>query len=328
MARSGHCGRVRSWLVRTPLPFTSTSGWQHEDFQITGFTQAHLVFEQASGTPDTAFIDNLIVADYQGASLPAVPIITWANQRGIEFVHRARLPAVPIITWANPVAIPYGMALTSNQLDATANVSGSFAYNPTNGTVLNVGTNTLTVIFSPTDTNDYSSVTNSVSLVVLPECVSPPSGLISWWPANGNALDIVSGNNGTLENGVSYTVGEVGQAFSFDGSTGWIDIPNASSLNPIGPFSVEFWENANPSQSGSLFLVVDKSHGFVDETGWLFQSGVGTGVLGFGFGNGSSFVTVSTTNSILDSQWHHVAGVWTGSEIEYLSRWGVREFCG
>ena len=45
---------------------------------------------------------------------------------------------------------------------------GSFAYNPTNGTVLNAGTNTLSVIFTPTDTVDYSSVTDNVNLVVSP----------------------------------------------------------------------------------------------------------------------------------------------------------------
>src|SRR6185295_1101057 len=48
--------------------------------------------------------------------------------------------AVPAtITWANPAAITYGQALTSAQLNATANTSGTFAYNPPIGTVLNAG---------------------------------------------------------------------------------------------------------------------------------------------------------------------------------------------
>jgi hypothetical protein len=74
----------------------------------------------------------------------------------------------PIITWTNPAPIIYGTALTSNQLNATANVAGSFAYTPTNGTVLNAGTNTLSVVFTPTDTVDYSTAMDTVSLVVLP----------------------------------------------------------------------------------------------------------------------------------------------------------------
>jgi type II secretory pathway component PulC len=45
-------------------------------------------------------------------------------------------------------------------------VPGNFAYTPTNGTVLNAGTNTLSVIFTPTDTVNYVKVTNTASLVV------------------------------------------------------------------------------------------------------------------------------------------------------------------
>jgi hypothetical protein len=74
--------------------------------------------------------------------------------------------AVPLVTWTTPASITYGTALSSNQLDATANVTGSFAYTPTNGTVLGAGTDKLSVVFTPTDTMDYSSVTNTVNLVV------------------------------------------------------------------------------------------------------------------------------------------------------------------
>jgi hypothetical protein len=76
--------------------------------------------------------------------------------------------SVPLLNWTNPAPIIYGAALGSNQLDATANVPGSFAYTPTNGATLNAGANALSVIFTPTDTLDYSSATASVSLVVSP----------------------------------------------------------------------------------------------------------------------------------------------------------------
>ncbi len=75
-----------------------------------------------------------------------------------------RLPL--ILTWASPAPITYGMALSPNQLNATANLPGNFAYNPTNGAVLDAGANTLYVIFTPSNTLDYTSVTDSVSLLV------------------------------------------------------------------------------------------------------------------------------------------------------------------
>ncbi len=65
--------------------------------------------------------------------------------------------ATPTITWATPAPIAAGTALSATQLDATANVPGSFMYNPAAGAVLAAGTQQLTAVFSPTDATDYSS---------------------------------------------------------------------------------------------------------------------------------------------------------------------------
>jgi hypothetical protein len=75
------------------------------------------------------------------------------------------------VSWPTPAAITYGTALSSKQLNATnvIGVRGNYAYNPTNGSMLNVGTNTLSVIFTPSDTTEYGGASaTSVSLVVLP----------------------------------------------------------------------------------------------------------------------------------------------------------------
>ena len=71
------------------------------------------------------------------------------------------------IEWI-PAPISYGTVLSSTQLNAISSVPGWFAYAQTNGAVLNSGTNTLTVVFTPYDTVDYGAVTNSVGLVVAP----------------------------------------------------------------------------------------------------------------------------------------------------------------
>ncbi len=74
--------------------------------------------------------------------------------------------AMPVITWANPATIPFGTALGATQLNATANVPGTFTYNPPAGTVLASGTRTLSVLFTPNDTTDYSNATATVSIRV------------------------------------------------------------------------------------------------------------------------------------------------------------------
>jgi hypothetical protein len=72
----------------------------------------------------------------------------------------------PTVTWADPAPITYGVALGATQLNATASVPGIFAYTPASGTVLNAGTHTLSVTFTPTDTTNYNSATASVQINV------------------------------------------------------------------------------------------------------------------------------------------------------------------
>src|SRR5438270_1966755 len=72
----------------------------------------------------------------------------------------------PTITWAAPAAITYGTALSSTQLNATASVPGAFVYAPTAGTVLNAGTQPLSVAFTPSDTTKYNTASANVSLTV------------------------------------------------------------------------------------------------------------------------------------------------------------------
>jgi Flp pilus assembly CpaE family ATPase len=72
----------------------------------------------------------------------------------------------PVITWAAPAPIPYGEALSTAQLNATASVAGKFVYSPAVGEVLGAGTHTLSAVFTPTDITDCASVQTSVTLTV------------------------------------------------------------------------------------------------------------------------------------------------------------------
>ncbi|MGO8836785.1 MAG: FG-GAP-like repeat-containing protein [Limisphaerales bacterium] len=75
-------------------------------------------------------------------------------------------------------------------------------------------------------------------------CTPSPAGLVAWWPGEGNANDVVGGNNGILEGGVSFASGEVGQAFVFDGSgSSYVRIP-ANPRIDVGQsdgFTIELW---------------------------------------------------------------------------------------
>jgi hypothetical protein len=104
-------------------------------------------------------------------------------------------PTVPTITWPTPAAITYGTALSGAQLDASAGVAGSFAYGPGSGTVLGAGTQTLSVTFTPTDTTDYTTATDSVLLTVDPASLTVTANPASktYGAANPTFADTVTG---------------------------------------------------------------------------------------------------------------------------------------
>lgn len=75
--------------------------------------------------------------------------------------------AFPSITWSNPSDIIYGTPIDGTQLNATANVPGSFTYTPVSGTVLGKGAQNLHADFAPTDTANYDNTSKDVTLNVL-----------------------------------------------------------------------------------------------------------------------------------------------------------------
>ena len=70
-------------------------------------------------------------------------------------------------------------------------------------------------------------------------CVSPPSGLFSWWDGDAVSLttvfDTQGSNNGILTSGTTTAVGKVGRAFSFDGIDDEVTIADqqASTLSRL-----------------------------------------------------------------------------------------------
>ena len=73
----------------------------------------------------------------------------------------------PVITWADPADISLGTLLSATQLNATADVPGTFVYTPPVGTKLNEGLNQdLKADFTPTDAGAYNTLNKTVKINV------------------------------------------------------------------------------------------------------------------------------------------------------------------
>lgn len=141
-----------------PAPITYGIPLSSSQLNATSNVPGNFVYLPVAGTVLTAGSQTLQVqftptdnTDYKVVSA-TVPLLV--NQ------------ASPVITWTQPAPITQGTPLGAAQLDATANVPGSFVYNPPAGTVLSPGMQSLAVMFTPNDMTDYTTSTAAVSILV------------------------------------------------------------------------------------------------------------------------------------------------------------------
>jgi hypothetical protein len=180
----------------------------------------------------TSTIDTCVVSGYSNAvgthTLTATATDKAGNKTTATRTYTVN-KADPTITWNAPAAIDYGTALNATQLNATANVDGTFAYTPETGSVLNAGTHTLSVQFTPNDTTSYNSASKSVSLTVNKvDATINVNGYTGVYDGNAHgATGTATGvNNENLSNllhlGASFTNAPGGTAnWSFSGNTNY-----------------------------------------------------------------------------------------------------------
>jgi hypothetical protein len=168
-------------------------------------------------------------------------------------------PVTPTITWPTPAPIAAGIALNAIQLDATATAPGSttplpgtFTYTPAAGTVENsVGTQTLSVTFTPSDTYDYTTATATVSLTVNADV--PPSYTYQ-------NVQIVGGGYITgivmhpAQQGLMYARTDVGGAYRWNSTTSqWMPLTDFISRSNSGLIGIESI-GIDPSDAQRLYL--------------------------------------------------------------------------
>jgi hypothetical protein len=141
----------------------------------------------------------------------------------------------------------------------------------------------------------------------------------SSYPADGSAVDVVAGLNGTLKNTATYGAGAAGtsadRAFSFDGggdspvTSAYVDFPAGAGQLGGGDFAVTF--SINTTESGMVSLLGNRA-GCVQGRFWdvrLYSGLVGLELDGndaSGNFDASQYLTVFSAAPVNDGQWHKV----------------------
>ncbi|HLF84050.1 MAG TPA: C25 family cysteine peptidase [Blastocatellia bacterium] len=190
------------------------------------------------------------------------------------------------------------------------------------GTINNGANATVQIVVTP---NSAGMITNTVSvtatendptpatdsedtLVNVAVCAPPPAGMVAWYPADGNADDIASGNNGTLQNGATFASGKVYQAFSLNGTNQYVNVASAAALPAT--FTFDAW--VNPTSLATAPMVYAKDDGLGG--GHYFQIESDGKLVGSVRNTSELFTQYRTNNpAVVAGRFQHIAMTYDGS---------------
>jgi hypothetical protein len=145
------------------------------------------------------------------------------------------------------------------------------------------------------------------------------TGLVAYYPFNGNADDATSNHNNGAVYGATLTqdrFGNPNSAYYFNGTDNYIQVPFQTYLDrdQNQGYTVAFWFRFENNSPADYVDILDKSHGvyLYDHKNWAIQveptDGSGNRRFGLGGGDGSSWLPGAGAPIPLDAQWHHAAG--------------------
>lgn len=209
--------------------------------------------DNGSSSPDTANqIDNFSFAVSGPAPELPVAIVSQPQNQTI-FEHQSATFTVGVSGNA-PFAFQWyrGVDPVSNATNAS--------YTLENAQLADSGAQ-FSVVVANVASNISSTATSSVAVLTvnaLPtNCVAAPTGIVGWWPLDGNVSDVINNNPTTLTGVPAYAPGKVGTGLSLDGISNYALAPTTASLD-VGTgngFTLELW--INPAQVNTPMPLIE-----------------------------------------------------------------------
>ena len=148
--------------------------------------------------------------------------------------------------------------------------------------------------------------------------VKPDSGLVGYWPFNGNALDESGNNNNGTPNGATLVADRFendSSAYKFDGVDDYIAVPSSGSLS-LSQITISTWIRLSDSIGFTQVRIICRQETNPGQESWGLEI-FGADYGGSGPGNNLAFHAndgvstkniVSATNLEIDT-WYHVVAI-------------------
>ena len=180
------------------------------------------------------------------------------------------------------------------------------------GTVANLSNNSGSLTWSCNSQDTGTNASCSATIAPVQACY-PQSSLptiAGWWKADGDATDHSSNaNNGTLENGATFGLGVVNNAFSLSGSNQYVLIgqPVPAALQVQNNITLQAWIYPTAYPANYAFIAGSQEDG-VTAGATLFYSNDGEtnappGHINFEIGDGTNWHDTVTESQVPLNQW-------------------------
>jgi hypothetical protein len=168
----------------------------------------------------------------------------------------------------------------------------------------------------------FSLITFNISAQSIPASI-PKTGLVAWYPFNGNAKDESgNGNNGTVFGAtlVPDRFGNANSGYNFNGVSNYIEVPDTAPLNPPKSISISVWIKTTAVQGNAGILGKWNNFGGIVGVGreqYVLQASDADHGVNFGIRT-SGYATVFANEPTIkynNGNWNHLVGIWDGSNI-------------
>jgi hypothetical protein len=168
-------------------------------------------------------------------------------------------PSAGTITGSSAVCAGSTITLSNTTTGGTWSSSNTaIATVGSTGIVTGVASGTVTISYTVTNSCGTATAIKVITVNALSGGI-PTSGLIAWYPFNGNANDESGNGNNGSNYGATLTAdrfGNANKAYSFNGSTDYISIPLSipAVTEAFDGFTISGWINLNTLGSNSEFV--------------------------------------------------------------------------